>query len=69
MTLTNVPVMAPARSEARNATVAALAAVAPLGPAMPALALSAAAAVVVVLLAAWDSIAYRGRDRPKRRAA
>ena len=53
----------------RFAAVAALATLAPLGPAMPALALSAVAAVVVVLLAAWDSIAYRGRDRPKRQAA
>ena len=53
----------------RFAAVAALAALAPLSPAMPALGLSAAAAMVVVLLAAWDLIAYRGRDRPKRRAA
>ena len=53
----------------RFATVAALAALAPLSPAMPALGLSAAAAMVVVLLAAWDSIAYRRRDRPKQRAA
>ena len=53
----------------RFAAVAALAALAPLSPAMPVLGLSAAAAMVVVLLAVWDSIAYRGRDRPKQRAA
>jgi low temperature requirement protein LtrA len=45
----------------RFAAVAALVALAPLGPAVPALALSAAAALVVILLAAWDSIAHRER--------
>jgi low temperature requirement protein LtrA len=51
----------------RLAAVTALAALAPLGPAMPALGLSAAATAVVILLAAWDSIAYRRRYHPKRR--
>ena len=49
----------------RFTAVAALVALAPLGSTVPALALSAAAALVVILLAAWDSIAYR--ERPKRR--
>jgi low temperature requirement protein LtrA len=49
----------------RLAGIAVLAALAPLGPSLPALALSAAAALVVVLLAAWDSVAHR-RDGRKR---
>ena len=45
----------------RAVAVVALAALASVGFAVPALALSSATALVVVLLAAWDSAAYRRR--------
>jgi low temperature requirement protein LtrA len=45
----------------RPVAVVALAALAPVGTVVPALALGAAAALIVVLLAAWDSVAYRRR--------
>ncbi len=41
----------------------ALAALTPVGFAIPALALSGAAALIVVVLAAWDTLAHRGRVR------
>jgi low temperature requirement protein LtrA len=49
--------------------VVALVVLAPVGFAVPALALALAAALVVVLLAAWDSVAYQRRSaRPPRGA-
>jgi low temperature requirement protein LtrA len=50
----------------RFVAVLALAALVPVGPTVPALVLSAAAALVVVLLAAWDSMAYRRLTRSPR---
>jgi low temperature requirement protein LtrA len=47
----------------RLVAVLALIALAPVGFAVPALALAVAAALIVVLLAAWDSVAYRRRVR------
>lgn len=52
----------------RLVAVTALAALAPVGFAVPGLALASAAALVVVLLATWDSVAYRRRARSPRGA-
>jgi low temperature requirement protein LtrA len=53
----------------RLVAIAALAALIPVGFALPMLALAVAAALVVALLAAWDSLVYRGHKRSPRRAA
>ena len=47
----------------RLVAVLALVALAPVGFTVPALALAVAAALIVVLLAAWDSVAYRRHVR------
>jgi len=46
----------------------ALVALAPVGFMVPALALAVAAAVIVVLLAAWDWVAYRRHVRSQKGA-
>ena len=53
----------------RLVAVLALAALAPVGFAMPSLTLAIAAALIVVLLAAWDSVAYRRHVSSQKDAA
>ena len=54
----------------RLVAVIALVVLAPVGFRVPALALAVAAALIVILLAAWDSVAYRRRRaRSPREAA
>jgi low temperature requirement protein LtrA len=53
----------------RLVAVLALAVLAPVGLAIPALGIALAAALVVALLATWDALAHRGRERSPRRAA
>jgi low temperature requirement protein LtrA len=48
--------------------IAALTALMPVGFALPALALAGAAALIVVVLAAWDTLTYRGRVRSPQRS-
>ena len=52
----------------RLVAVMALVALAPVGFMVPALALAVAAAVIVVLLAAWDWVAYRRHVRSQKGA-
>ena len=53
----------------RLVAVIALVVLAPMGFAVPALALGVAAALIVVLLAAWDSVAYRRKSARSPRGA
>jgi low temperature requirement protein LtrA len=53
----------------RAVAIAALIALTPVGFVVPALALSITAALIVLVLAAWDSLAYRGRVGSPRRAS
>jgi low temperature requirement protein LtrA len=52
----------------RLVAVLALVALAPVGFTVPALALAVAAALIVVLLAAWDWVAYRRHGRSQKGA-
>ena len=53
----------------RLIAVVALVALAPVGFTVPALALAVAAALIVVLLAGWDSVAYRRHVSSQKEAA